>query len=217
MGRTEGGDFVAIYDVSVPLRPGMPTYAGEPGPHLEYLKQIARGDSANVTALSLGSHTGTHVDAPHHFLDGRSTVEEMPLDALVGAAQVVELTEQRHITAADLENAAIPTEINRLLLKTPNSAFWDHDDFHADFVGLTGDAALWLVERHFVLVGIDYLSIEQFHSPTHEVHKTLLEANVIIVEGLDLRHVPAGVYTVVCAPLKVVGADGAPARVFLWD
>jgi arylformamidase len=208
---------VAIYDVSVPLRLGMPTYAGEPGPELQYLKQIARGDSANVTALSLGSHTGTHVDAPHHFLDGRSTVEEMPLESLVGTAQVVELTEQRHITAADLEAAGIPAASRRLLLKTPNSAFWDHDDFHTDFVGLTGDAALWLVDHGFFLIGIDYLSIEQFRSPTHEVHKTLLEAGVIILEGLDLRHVPPGAYTLVCAPLKVVGADGAPARVFLWD
>jgi arylformamidase len=208
---------VAIYDVSVPLRLGMPTYAGEPGPELQYLKQIARGDSANVTALSLGSHTGTHVDAPHHFLDGRSTVEEMPLESLVGTAQVVELTEQRHITAADLEAAGIPAASRRLLLKTPNSAFWDHDDFHTDFVGLTGDAALWLVDHGFFLIGIDYLSIEQFRSPTHEVHKTLLEAGVIILEGLDLMHVPPGAYTLVCAPLKVVGADGAPARVFLWD
>jgi len=208
---------VAIYDVSVPLRPGMPTYAGEPGPRLDYLKQIACGDSANVTALSLGSHTGTHVDAPNHFLDGRSTVEAMSLQALVGPAQVIEFTEQHHITADDLEAAGISPGATRLLLKTPNSTFWDDDEFHTDFVGLTGDAAGWLVERRFVLVGIDYLSIEQFRSPTHEVHKTLLEAGVIIVEGLDLRHVAAGGYTVVCAPLKVVGADGAPARVFLID
>ena len=206
-----------IYDVSVPLQAGMPTYAGEPGPRLEYLKQIARGDSANVTALSLGSHTGTHVDAPHHFLDGRSTVEAMPVNALIGPAQVAELSEQRHITADDLEAAALPPETSRLLIKTRNSRFWDDDEFHTDFVGLTGEAARWLVERRFVLVGIDYLSIEQFRSPTHEVHKTLLEANVIILEGLDLRHIPAGLYTVVCAPLKVVGGDGAPARVFLWD
>jgi len=208
---------VAIYDVSVPLRAGMPTYAGEPGPELHYLKQIARGDSANVTALSLGSHTGTHVDAPHHFLDGSSTVEAMSIEALVGPALVIELAKQNHITADDLEASTIQRSTTRLLLKTPNSPFWDDDEFHTDFVGLTGDAARWLINRGFVLVGIDYLSIEQFRSPTHEVHKILLEAGVIIVEGLDLRHVSAGDYTLVCAPLKVVGADGAPARVFLWD
>jgi arylformamidase len=208
---------VAIYDVSVPLRPEMPTYAGEPGPKLEHLKRIAAGDSANVTALSLGSHTGTHVDAPHHFLDGRSTVEAMPLEALVGLAQVIEFAERRHVTAADLEAASIPPGTTRLLLKTPNSRFWNDDDFHTDFIGLTGDAAEWLVAHGFALVGIDYLSIERFRSPEHEVHKKLLEANVIIVEGLDLRAVPPGQYTMACAPLKVVGAEGAPARVFLWD
>ena len=208
---------MAVYDVSVPLRTGMPTYAGEPGPALEFLKQIQRGDSANVSALSLGSHTGTHVDAPHHFLDGEPSVEAMPLESLVGPAQVIEHTEARHMTAADLAAAAIPADTKRLLLKTPNSRFWDDDEFHTNFVGLTGDAARWLVERGFVLVGIDYLSIEQFRSPSHEVHKTLLGAGIVIVEGLDLRKVPPGAYTLACAPLKVVGADGAPARVFLWD
>lgn len=208
---------MAVYDVSVPLRPGMPTYAGEPGPALDFQKLIARGDSANVSVLSLGSHTGTHVDAPHHFLDGAATVEAMSLDALIGPAQVIEHAKARHITAVDVAAAAIPPGTTRLLLKTPNSRFWDHDDFHTDFVGLTGDAASWLVERGFVLVGIDYLSIEQFRSATHEVHKTLLAAGVVIVEGLDLRWVPQGSYTIACAPLKVVGADGAPARVFLWD
>jgi arylformamidase len=195
----------------------MPTYAGEPGPQLEHLKQISRGDSANVTALSLGSHNGTHVDAPHHFLDGRSTVEAISTEALIGPTQVIELTEDRHITAADLEAASIPSGTTRVLLKTPNSRFWNDDEFHTDFVGLTGDAAEWLVERGFVLVGIDYLSIERFRSPEHEVHKILLEANVVIVEGLDLRSITAGEYMMACAPLKVVGADGAPARVFLWD
>jgi len=208
---------MAIYDISVPLTPGMPTYADEPGPALDFQKLIARGDSANVSVLSLGSHTGTHVDAPHHFLDGKSTVEAMPLDALIGPVRVIEYAEARHITAAGLETAAMPTGTTRLLLKTPNSRFWDDDEFHTDFVGLTGDAARWLVKRGFVLVGIDYLSIERFRSPDHEVHKTLLEAGVIIVEGLDLRKVPPGDYTIACAPLKVVGADGAPARVFLWD
>jgi arylformamidase len=218
MGRTEGGEaFVAIYDVSVPLRPDMPTYAGEPGPKLDHLKRIARGDSANVTALSLGSHTGTHVDAPHHFIDGRSTVEAISPEALVGPVQVIEFAEQRHVSAADLEAASIPAGTTRLLVKTPNSRFWDDDEFHTDFAGLTRDAAEWLVERGFVLVGIDYLSIEQFRSPGHEVHKTLLGAGVVIVEGLDLRPVSPGAYRIACGPLKVVGADGAPARVFLWD
>ena len=111
----------------------------------------------------------------------------------------------------------LPSDAKRLLLKTPNGAFWDDPEFHTDFVGLADDAGPWLVERGFVLVGIDYLSIEQYHSPTHAVHHTLLGAGIVIVEGLDLRAVTPGRYTMACAPLKVVGAEGAPARVFLWD
>jgi arylformamidase len=195
----------------------MPTYAGEPGPSLDFQQLIARGDSANVSVLSLGSHTGTHVDAPHHFLDGKSTVEAMALDALIGPACVIEHKGSGHITAADLANESIPDGATRLLLRTSNSRFWDDDQFHTDFIGLTGDAAKWLVDRNFVLVGIDYLSIERFRAPGHEVHKTLLSAGIVIVEGLDLRKVLPGGYTIACAPLKVVGADGAPARVFLWD
>jgi arylformamidase len=208
---------MAIYDVSVPLRPGMPTYAGEPGPVLEFHSLLSRGDSANVSALSLGSHTGTHVDAPQHFLEGASSVEAMPVEYLAGPAYVAEFMELRHITAADLEAAGIPSGVRRILLKTPNGRFWADDEFHTDFIGLAGDAADWLVDHEFVLVGIDYLSIEQFRSPDHAVHKKLLGAGVVILEGLDLRAVAPGPYTMVCAPLKVVGADGAPARVFLWD
>jgi arylformamidase len=207
---------MTVYDVTVPLRPEMPVHPGEPGPELLPLKEISRGDSANVTALSLGSHTGTHVDAPHHFLDGRSTVEAMPLEALVGPALVLEHEEQRNITAADLEAALSGSGATRLLLKTPNGRFWEDSEFHTDFTGLTPDAADWLVERRFVLVGIDYLSIEP-STPGHPVHKTLLSAGVVILEGLDLRTVPVGEYSMACAPLKVVGAEGAPARVFLWD
>lgn len=195
----------------------MPTYAGEPGPALAFHSLLARGDSANVSALSLGSHTGTHVDAPYHFLDGAPGVETLPLDALVGPSRVVQYEGRSHISAADLDRADISTGTERLLFKTPNGRFWDDADFHTDFIGLAGDAAHWLVARGVRLVGIDYLSIEQFRSPTHEVHRTLLEAGVVILEGLDLRSVPPGDYFLVCAPLKVVAADGAPARVFLLD
>lgn len=208
---------MAVHDVSVPLRPGMPTYAGEPGPSLEFRSLISRGDSANVSTLFLGSHTGTHVDAPCHFLEGASCVEGLSLDALVGPAYVLEHAGDDHITAADLEGAAVPTDVRRLLLKTRNSRLWAEDRFHQEFIGLTGDAARWLVDRGYRLVGIDYLSIERFRSPTHEVHRTLLGAGVVIVEGLDLRRVSAGQYFLICAPLPVVGADGAPARVFLLD
>ncbi|MDO8615839.1 MAG: cyclase family protein [Dehalococcoidia bacterium] len=209
---------MAIYDVSVPLRPGMPTYAdSEPGPVLDFHSLLSRGDSANVSALSVGSHTGTHVDAPVHFIEGRPAVEAMPLDYLVGPAHVLEYRGERHLTAAGLEAAGLPSGARRLLIKTRNGAFWDDDHFHPDFVGLAADAARWLVQRGFVLVGIDYMSIEQFRSPTHEVHHALLDKGIVVLEGLDLRAVPPGEYFMVCAPVKVVGGDGAPARVLLWD
>lgn len=206
-----------IYDISVPLHPQMPTYPGEPGPQLHPLKLIARGDAANVTALSLGAHTGTHIDAPHHFIDGAASIDQLPLEALVGPAHVLAFPDCDRIAAADLEGAGLPPDTERLLLKTPNSRLWEDPRFHSDFVHLTPDAAHWLVDRRLRLVGIDYLSIEEFRSPSHEVHKTLLQAGVIIVEGLDLRQVAPGPYFLVCLPLKLVGGDGAPARAILLD
>ena len=113
-----------VYDISVPLRPDMPTYEGEPGPRLEFRKLLSKGDSATVSVLSLGSHTGTHVDAPSHFLAGAHGVEELPLDVLVGSAYVAEFSGNTHITAADLDSMAIPADCQRLLFKTQNSVFW---------------------------------------------------------------------------------------------
>lgn len=193
----------------------MPTYPGEPGPTLEPLKQIRDGASANVTVLHVGAHTGTHVDAPHHFIDGAPAIEALPLEALVGECDVVDMGERQVITRGDLKAASITT--SRVLLKTRNSALWQDDTFHEDFSHIAPDAARWLVERGTLLAGIDYLSIEEFRSPTHEVHQTLLGAGIVILEGLDLREVEAGRYLLVCAPLKLVGGDGAPARVFLLE
>ncbi|MEO8458438.1 MAG: cyclase family protein [Chloroflexota bacterium] len=207
-----------IYDVTVPIRPGMATYGGtEPGPRLHFHSLISKGDSANVSELSLGSHTGTHVDSPDHFLDNKITVEQMPLDAMVGQAWVADFDVTSHITIADLEAANIPAGTTRLLARTPNGRFWDDDTFHPEFIGFADDAGDWLVERGMVLVGIDYMSIERYHSPTHAVHHALLTANVVIVEGLDLRTVSQGEYYMVCAPIPVVGGDGAPARVYLIE
>src|SRR3990172_5377954 len=188
----------------------MPTYAGAPGPRLDYHSLIASGDSANVSALSLGSHTGTHVDAPHHFIDGASTMEAMPLASLVGPAHVIEYAGSDHITAAELEAAGLPADARRLLLKTPNGRFWEEDEFHTNFIGLAPDAAPWLVERRFLLVGIDYLSIERFRSPGHEVHKTLLAAGVVIVEGLDLRRIPPRRYNMALPPPHRLAAVAPP-------
>lgn len=206
-----------IFDVSVPLREGMATYAGtEPSPVLRYHSLMSDGQSANVSELSLGSHTGTHVDSPHHFLDNGIGVDRMPVEHMVGSAYVAEFTGEGHITVAHLESAGIPAGMTRLLAKTTNGRLWDDTAFHPEFVGFDESAAEWLAER-FVLVGIDYMSIERFHSPTHAVHHALLNKGAVILEGLDLRAVTPGEYFMVCAPINVVGADGAPARVYLLD
>jgi arylformamidase len=206
-----------VYDVSVPLRADMPTYDGEPGPSLDFRSLLSRGDSMTISAISLGSHTGTHVDAPAHFLDGAPRVDSLPLDALVGPAYVADFDGDTHITGADLDSMAIPADCRRLLFKTRNSRFWDDSSFHTDFIALAPDAAKVLVERGIRLVGIDYLSIERFHADPHDVHETLLGGGVVIIEGLDLRRIDPGPYLLVCAPLNVVGAEGAPARTFLID
>ena len=206
-----------VYDISVPLRPDMPTYEGEPGPKLDFRKLLSKGDSATVSVLSLGSHTGTHVDAPSHFIDGADSMESLPLDALVGPVYVAEFGGNTHITAADLESMAIPGDCQRLLFKTRNGLFWDDPEFHTEFIALAPDAARKLAERDLRLVGIDYLSIERFRASPHEVHETLLASGVVILEGLDLRRVTPGSYFLVCAPLNVVGAEAAPARAFLID
>jgi arylformamidase len=195
----------------------MPTYAGEPGPRLEFRALLSKGDPYTVSTLSLGSHTGTHVDAPSHFLDGGPGVDALPLDALAGPAHVAEFGGDSHIAAADLDSMDIPADCQRVLFKTRNGRFWDDSEFHTDFIALAPDAARALAERGVRLVGIDYLSIERIQRQRHEVHEILLANGVVILEGLDLRDVPSRDYFLVCAPLNVVGAEGAPARAFLID
>ncbi len=206
------------YDITVPYTDRLPTWPGDPRPEITRLKSMARGDSGNVTHLSAGVHAGTHMDAPVHFLDGAPGMETLPLDALMGPAQVVTMPEADVITAAVLDAAAIPPDTERILFKTRNSALWDDPahEFTPDFVAVSADGAGWLVDRGMRLVGVDYLSVEPFGSPGHPTHKTLLGAGMAIVEGLDLRAVEPGIYELACLPMKIVGSDGAPARVVLW-
>lgn len=206
-----------LFDVSVRLSEQTPTFPGNPAFACEPVKRTARGDSANVTAVHLGTHSGTHVDAPRHFFTSAPGVEALPLDVLIGPARVVEIDgPRRGIEAADL-SAAVPAGETRVLLKTANSALWASRDFHPDFAFLDESGARLLLERGVRLVGIDYLSIEQFKRPGAPVHHLLLEHGVIIVEGLDLSQVPAGRYEMYCLPLDIAGADGAPARVVLKE
>jgi arylformamidase len=192
----------------------MATWPGEPGPELTPIKQMSAGHPADVSHLSLGVHTGTHVDAPRHFIPGGSGVEELPLPALVGRARVVSIEHPRAIQLEELERASLDGA-ERVLFRTRNSDEWSDWDFKRDFVYLEPDAARWLVERGTRLVGVDYLSVESFDAPEPVTHRILLSADVAVLEGLDLRNVPTGDYFLICLPLKLVGADGAPARAIL--
>lgn len=203
---------MAIHDISVPIRADMPIYEGNPGVELERASAIADGDPANVSKLIFGVHTGTHVDAPLHFIDGAPGAEGIPLGALVGPAVVVDATGLDRLGEAELQGLEIPEGAERVLLKTRNSELWNRNDFTRDFLRLDGSSARFVVARGIRTIGIDYLSIGD-----REAHRELLGAGVVPVEGLDLRKIEPGEYTFICLPLDVVGSDGGPARAILID
>ena len=204
-----------LYDISVPITPDLPVWPGDPSVKLTPASQIAAGDTANVTHLEMSAHTGTHVDAPYHFLEDGVTLERVPLEVMIGPARVLHLPDVDEITAADLKAAAIPEGTTRLLFKTKNSKIWSHETaFQKEFAALTPDGAQYLVDRGIQLVGIDYLSIAPYGNG-RPVHEILLGAGILIIEGLNLSDVPPGEYTLHCLPLNLQGVDGAPARVVL--
>lgn len=205
-----------IYDISIPISTTMPTYPGDPAVTIEPMLQIAKGDAANVSRLAFGNHTGTHVDPPIHFIPDGKTVDQLDLNVLVGEARVIDLTRvEREITADDLKRARIPRNTKRVLFKTRNSMLWKRAEFQKNFVGIAWDAAEWLVARGIQLVGIDYLSVETFGASEPRTHRTLLGANVIVVEGLNLAGIKPGKYTFLGLPLKIKDGDGAPVRAIL--
>jgi arylformamidase len=201
-------------DVSVPLDANLPTYPGNTPFRLEPLKRIAEGGSSNVTALHLSAHTGTHIDAPRHFFDDGPGVESIPLDLLCGRTRVIELATRQGITAADFAGIDLADDV-RVLLKTHNSTFWGSPTFHTEFIGLAESGARYLLDHGIKVVGVDYLSVEPFKTPGAPTHHALLGSGVVVIEGLNLRAVEAGVYEMFCLPLLAVGVDGAPARVVL--
>lgn len=208
-----------IIDISLDLSSDLPVWPGDPKVALERVRKIEEGSNSNVSRLEMRVHTGTHIDAPVHFLPGKAGAEEVPLAILVGPAYVLQINEDCSvIDAKALEKVKIPSGITRLLLKTRNSKLWMESvkDFREDFVGISEDGAGWLVNRGIRLVGIDYLSISPYKKsrPTHEI---LLINNVTILEGLDLSKVNEGYYSLICLPLKLMGSDGAPARAILID
>jgi arylformamidase len=202
-------------DVSVPLRSGMVHWPGDSPVSIRRVLDIADGAAATVSAIDLGAHTGTHVDAPVHFIPGAPSVDELDPNLMVGPARVVEIADSVSIEPSELERHELrPGE--RVLFKTSNSdRCWNSDEFVEEFVYVSEDAAHMLAGIPVGLVGVDYLSVGGFHADGAAIHRRLLEAGVWIVEGLDLRPVSAGDYDLVCTPLRLAGADGAPARVLL--
>jgi arylformamidase len=204
-----------LLDVSVLLTAGVPAYPGNPPFEMTPVKRIAQGDSSNNSRLVMGTHTGTHVDAPRHFFDDRPGVESLPLELLMGRARVLDLPHRGGITEAHLAAAGLREDL-RVLLKTPNSALWNTSDgFHEDYTYLTEGGARFLVEQGVKVVGVDYLSVEQFKKAGAPAHRMLLGHDVLIIEGLNLSDAAAGHYEMYCLPLRIAGADGAPARVVL--
>ena len=210
-----------VIDISVPLKSlkmGMHVYPGDT-PYFARTEKTIHKDGMRLSRLELGSHNGTHLDAPAHYIEGGAETETLPIELLVGPAWVADLTavsEGMGITIEHLEAVMPESPVERLLLKTRNSALWSRDYFQPRFVFLTPEAAQWLVEKGIKSVGIDYLSIEKFGGDGPKTHLAILGVNGVIMEGLDLSEAEGGrEYTLAFLPLKAPGLDGAPARAIL--
>lgn len=205
------------FDITIPVSNDVPIYEGDPKARVESFMRLADGAAANVSQLCCGVHTGTHVDAPNHFIEGTRRVEDLEFDKLVGPCRVVEIDHK--IDGIALEHLRGIAGAERVLFKTRNSEFWNEPEkgFRTDFTYITPEAAKVLAISGVKLVGIDYLSVEQFGSKDFATHIALLEKEVVILEGVDLRNVPPGDYDLICLPLKYLGGegDGAPARTIL--
>lgn len=209
---------MSIYDISLSISESLVIWPGDPPVSVTQVSHLDRGDHATVSRLEMGTHTGTHVDAPAHFVRGGAQVDTLDLNTLVGLALVADARAADALTADVLAELAIPLGAERVLFRTRNSSLWARgaQEFEQDFVAITEDGARWLVERGIMLVGVDYLSVAPFGAskPTHEM---LLQAGIVVAEGLNLSGIRPGMYRLVCLPLKIEGAEGAPARVILMD
>jgi arylformamidase len=209
---------MAIIDISLGLKPDFPVWPGHPEIRFNKIQEIGKGSKANVTQIELGAHSGTHLDAPLHFLADGFDVTGLDLETLIGPALLIDVSDAQVINAALLETLSIPHNTERLLIKTSNSQLWSENntDFNPDFVAVSNSGAKWIVERGIRLVGVDYLSVAPYGN-SGPTHRTLLQAGVIPVEGLNFNGVKEGRYHLICLPIKLEGCEGAPARAVLMD
>jgi arylformamidase len=204
------------YDITVPISPHMPVYEGDPPVEVTSFSSIAKGNPANILRLQISTHTGTHIDAPLHFFEGGKNICAIPPELLIGPALVIDAGDADEITPEFITSAHIQG-IKRILFKTRNSTYWNEQRFRKDFAYVSAGASRRLVELGVQLVGIDYLSVEKFGSPDHATHLTLLRAEIIVLEGLNLSEVSEGIYELICLPLPVHNGDGAPCRAILLE
>jgi len=205
-----------IIDISVLVDDSITIWPGNKSPQIKRLSNMKKGDAHNETSLEMNVHTGTHIDAPLHFISNGKSIDQINLNTFTGSALVVNLSHVKEITAMDLNKIKLPRGTTRLLFKTSNSLLCNkkNHNFKRNYVGITPDAASWLVKRKIELVGIDYLSIAKIEDAA-EVHRILLEKNVAILEGTNLANVVEGEYQLICFPIKIANAEGAPVRAVL--
>jgi arylformamidase len=206
-----------IYDISVTVTPNIPVWPGDIPVWLERVKKLEDGASDNNSQMKMGVHTGTHVDSPFHFVKGGIKVDELPLETMIGPCQVIQMEDKVDlITAEEIKKSTFRSDVPRVIFKTRNEKYWVNKlkDFQEDFVGVSVDGADLLVKAGMKFVGVDYLSVAPYGFGK-VVHDVLLKAGLILLEGVDLTGVPAGVYTLYCLPIKLGATEGAPARVIL--
>ena len=211
-----------IYDISVPITPDMPVWPGDPAVDLQQVSVIASGDSANISHLSMSVHTGTHIDAPKHFIDNGNTIGQIPLEKLVGEVLVMQIDDSVNVISALVLKSHpgidLLEDAQKVLFRTLNSSLWRQspNEFRQDYIGIDASGAEFLAGLRLDLIGIDYLSIAPYDE-TLAPHQILLAEDIVLLEGLDLSKVQAGIFELYCLPLKIPGCEGAPARVILVD
>ena len=202
-------------DVSVSITDGMTSWPGDPRVKIMRANNIEKGDEANVTRLNMGAHTGTHMDAPCHFINSKAGIDKMPLDAGIGKARVIGIRNKEIITPEELKSHRI-RKGERIIFKTANSnSRWHLKPFNKKYVALSTEAARFLAGRKIKTLGVDYLSIGSMRSDQGEVHRLILKAGIWAIEGLDLSKIAPGDYEMICLPLRIVKSDGSPVRALL--